>query len=303
MNPHRFDLVSLRLFIAVVDGGSLTAGAQAFGISLPAASKRIRELEAATGTVLLERGRGGARTTSAGATLYRHARTVAGEVAQMAVAMSDYARGVRGHLRIWANTSAVTGFLPLALATFLRDNPRIAVDLEEANSEPIVDAVRDGRAELGVFADNVASGGLQVAVCDIDRLVLLTPAGHPLARRHRIRFADTLAYDFIGLDRGSSLVRLSTRVAAEHQSPLKIRVHVRSFDAMARMIATGVGLGMLPWRGAAPHAASMGLRMIELDDPWALRRLLVGWRDREMLDGPARTLLDQLLARTTVPGG
>lgn len=303
MNPHRFDLVSLRLFIAVVDGGSLTAGARAFGISLPAASKRIRELEAATGTVLLERGRGGARTTSAGATLYRHARAVAGEVAQMAAAMSDYARGVRGHLRIWANTSAVTGFLPEALAAFLRDNPRIAVDLEEANSEPIVDAVRDGRAELGVFADNVATGGLQVAVCDVDRLVLLTPAGHPLARRRRIRFADTLAHDFIGLDRGSSLVRLSTRVAAEHQSPLKIRVHVRSFDAMARMVATGVGLGMLPWRGAAPHAASMGLRMIELDDPWALRRLLVGWRDRETLDGPARTLLDQLLARAPAPGG
>jgi DNA-binding transcriptional LysR family regulator len=82
---------------------------------------------------------------------------------------------------------------------------------------------------------------------------------------------------------------------------LRLRVQVRSFDAMSRMVRAGIGLGILPHAGVIDHATSMGLRLVELDEPWAHRHLLVGWRDRDALDRPAVQLLDALAARSGKP--
>ena len=297
-NPARYDLASLRLFIETVDAGSLTAGARRYGISVPAASKRLSELEAAAGVPLLERGRHGARPTPAGQTLYRYAVQVASDVAQMASAMNDFARGIRGHVRVWANTSAVNGFLPDLLRQFLDTHPQVAVDLEESNSEPTVAALLDGHADIGVFADNIPHSGLSVSVCDVDRLVLITPPGHPLARRRRVRFVDVLDHDLVGLDRTSSLMRLMRAQAEAHGRDLRLRVQVRSFDAMCRLVRTGLGLGILPHAGAIDHVASMALRLVAIDEDWAHRRLLVGWRGEETLTRPGLRLLQALKART-----
>lgn len=297
VNPNRFDLATLRLFVAVVDGGSLTAGARAHGISLAAASKRIAEVEAAVSARLLERGRFGVRPTAAGQTLYGHAQQVAADVAQLAAAMGDYARGVRGHVRLRANTSAVTGFLPATLSAFLADNADVAVDLSEDDSAGIVRAVETGAADLGVFADNVPTGALSVAVCDEDRLVVVAPRGHALARRRSARFEEVVAHDFIGLDRGSALMRQFNAAADALGRGLRLRVQVRSFDAVSRMVAAGLGVAVLPSSVASVHGASMGLHMLPLADAWAARRLLVGWRTRETLDRPALALLALLEAR------
>lgn len=297
INLNRFDLISLRLFVAAVDRGSLTAGARDFGISVPAASKRMADLEAGVGAPLLERGRSGVRPTAIGQTLYRHAVQVVGDLAQLASAMSDYARGVRDHIRVWANTSAVTGFMPSLLSQFLADHPGVAVDLEETNSEPAVEAVRNGAADLCVFADNVPFDGIRSTVCDADALVLICDASNPLARRRRLSFAQALNQDFVGLDRNSSLMRLIRGEAAGHGVDLRLRVQVRSFDAMARMIAAGLGVGILPRTGAAPLVSSMRLRMVPLADAWAQRALRVGWRDQELLSAAARALLQTLMGR------
>ena len=279
MNLARFDLVSLRLLVAVVDAGSLTAGAERISLSLPAASKRIAELEAAVGTALLERRPGGVTPTAAGHTLYRHAVRLVAELEQMAIAMGDYARGAQGHVRLWANTSAVNGILPEVLARVLAQHPGTRIALQEALSDAVVRAVAGGTADLGVFGENTPVFGLVTSVCDVDDLVLLVPQGHALAAAERIAFAQALAYDFIAQERESSLGRLMAVAAERAGSPLRLRIMVKSFDAMCRMIACGLGVGVLPAAAAEPHVNSMKLRRISLDEPWARRRLLVGRRD------------------------
>ena len=297
INLNRFDLTSLRLFVATVDGGSLTAGAERFGISLAAASKRIAELESHVGTALLERSKRGVRPTAAGQTLLRHALDLVAGVEQLALAMDDFQRGAGGQLRLCANTSAFAGFLPPLLAAYTAAYPAVRIDLEDAISEDAVRAVARGSAELGVIGDNTAAEDLQTVLCDIDEMVLVMPVGHPLARRKAVPFLEALAFDIVGMDRSTSLMRQVGAGADAAGRSLKVRIVVRSYDAMCRMVSAGIGIGFLPRAGAAPHLRSMGLCAAELTGIRTERRLLLAMRDRSSLSPPAQAFVEMVERR------
>lgn len=300
MNPNRVDLVSLRLFVAAVDAGSFASAARLVALSVPAVSKRIADLEAATGLRLLVRTRRGVLPTAAGQALYRHAMQVGADVNQLCLTMSDFTMGTREHIRVWANTSAVTGFLPGFLSDFLSSHPQVSIDLEEVNSEPLVRAVEAQVADLGVFAGNIDPGSLETAVCDRDRLVIVAPRRHSLARRRRIEFAGCLQYDFVGLNPESALMRQMQAISTRIGERIRLRVQVRSFDAICKMVAQGLGIGLLPHSAAEAHARSMPLTLVELVDDWAKRReLLVGWRREAMLSHSASEFLAALRARAS----
>jgi DNA-binding transcriptional LysR family regulator len=292
INLTRFDLVTLRLFVLVVDGGSLTAGAAEFGISVAAASKRVIELESRVGQTLLERSQRGIVPTAAGRTLQRHAIELLGRLQQLAVAMDDYKLGAGGHLRLWANTSAFSGFLPDLLAVYMKAHPDVVIDLEDAFSEDAARAVVSGAAELGVIGENTLTDGLQSIICDTDELVLLVPATHRLGRLKRVGLAQALEHDLVALGHATSLMRHIASAAEAAGCRMRIRVQVRSFDALSRMVAAGLGVAILPRAGAAPHAAAMGLRLVPLEGAWVQRRLRLAMRDRQQLSGPARAFVE-----------
>lgn len=297
INLARFDLVSLRLFVAVVEAGSLTAGAERMGISLAAASKRIAELEGHVGTPLLARSKRGTQPTAAGDTLERHAIELVARLEQLAIAMGDFQRGTRDHLRLWANTSAFSGFLPGLLAAYAAAHPETKIDLEDALSADAARAVANGTAELAVVGENTPLVGLQALVCDADELVLALPAGHPLAGAATVRLDQALAHDFVALGRATSLMRQISAAAEAAGVSLKIRVQVRSFDAMCRMVAVGLGVAILPRAGASPHVVSMGLRLARIEGMPTQRRLLLVMRDRAALSRPARGLVEMVERR------
>ncbi len=292
INLTRFDLATLRLFVMVVDGGSLTAGAASFGIAVAAASKRVAELESHVGQALLERSKRGIVPTAAGRTLQRHAIELVGRLEQLAVATDDFQRGARGHLRLWANTSAFSGFLPVLLAVYTKAHPDVVIDLEDVLSEDAGRGVASGASELAVIGENTPTDGLQSIVCDTDELMLLVPAKHSLVRRKRVTLAQALEHDLVALGRATSLTRHISGAADAVGSRMRIRVQVRSFDALSRMVAAGRGLAILPRAGAAPHAAAMGLHLLPLEGAWVQRRLLLAMRDREQLSGPARAFVE-----------
>ncbi len=301
VNLGRFDLASLRLFIAIVDGGSLTAGAERHGISLAAASKRIAELESHVGVALLVRGKRGIAPTAAGQTLLQHAIGVVARLEQLAVAMADFHDGTRGHLRLWANTSAFGGFLPELLAAYSKTHPAIRIDLEDALSEEAARAVAAGVAELAVIGENTPCPGLQTLVCNRDELMLLMPAGHALAAGGAaVPVAAALEHDFVALGHGTSLSRQVAAAALAAGAALRIRVHVRSFDAMCRMVAAGLGLAILPRAGAMPHLAAMGLALAPLAGMPTERCLLVAMRDRAALSPAAAALVGLIERRMAV---
>jgi len=299
MNLHSFDLVSLALFTLVARAGSISKGAGLAHLAVGAASKRLSDLESAIGAVLLERSSRGVTLTPAGQALLQHAHRILSDVDLLVADVSDYASGSFGVIRLWANISAVTQFLPADLAAFVATNPGIRVEFEERNSSEIVMAVLNGDADLGIFADRTPTFGLQVMEYREDRLAVVVPRGHPLAARRSVRLEDLMAYDFVSLPRGSSLAqRLKTESEVLGRS-LKLRIQVRSFDAVCLMVAAGMGVTVLPHDSVKAIAKSLDLRIVKLAEPWAERHLLIGLRDQSAAPKPVRMLLKHL---TRKPG-
>ncbi len=287
INPARFDLTTLRLFVAAVETGSLTLGAERMALSLPAASKRLASLESHIGSVLLQRSKKGVTPTAPGLTFLRYAIGIVAGTEQLSMAMVDYHRGAGGHLRLWANTSAFTGFLPQLLARYSAAYPAVMLDLEDALSEEVVRAVTRGNAELGIIGNNTPLGELRSLPCDSDELVLVLPAAHALAGRELVPIEEVLEHDIVGLSRATSLMRQVAAAAATKGLSLRIRVQVRGFDEVCRMIAAGLGIGILPRAGAAPHVKSMGLALRHLRGIPTRRGLLLVMRDETSLSAPA----------------
>ena len=298
MNLHRLDLVSLSLFALVVRSGSISKGAELAHLAIGAASKRIADLESAIGTELFERHSRGITLTAAGEALKRHAQRILNDVDLMTADLSDYAAGVVGVVRLWANTSAVTQFLPSDIAAFAAANPEIRIELEEQNSEQIALAVVDGHADFGIMADQMPTLGLQTTLYRRDRLVLVVPDGHPLGRRKSVRFDDALEFDFVSLTHNTSLAKRLQLATSVSGGRLKLRIQVRSFDAMCRMVDAGLGIAVLPDAAVRPHLCSIGLRKIGLSEEWADRDLLICARDLNALPKPARLLVNHLIRST-----
>lgn len=292
----RFDLTDLKLFCDVADAGSITAGAEKSALALAAASTRIRGMEEALGAPLLIRSRAGVTPTEAGRTLIKHARAILDDAARMREDLSVFAGGLTGQVRLLANTNALTEFLPEALSSFLAAHPHISVDLEERLSDEIVGLVAEGAADVGIVAGTVDVGALATYPFRSDRFVVACPTGHPLAAKPRVRFAEALDYDLVGLDRTSSLQRFLAGKAAREGKPLRLRVQLRSFDAVCRLVECGVGVGVVPATTAARAAKTMALARVDLADDWAVRELTIVVRAGEALRPYARELVESLKA-------
>jgi DNA-binding transcriptional LysR family regulator len=297
-----FDLTDLRLFVLVADEGSLTRAAQRQHLSLAAASTRIKSLEGQSGQALLYREARGVRLTPPGEAFLHHARGVLRQVDRLRVDMQEYGGGLRGHVRVFANTTAVTDFLPEILPSFLTVNPRVNIDLQEKPNAEIARGVLDGRADLGIVAGPVDTLGLQAIHFSTDRLVLVTAQTHPFASRQTIAFADTLDEDAVAMQQGSTLQTFLAQVTEKLGKPLKLRIQLSSFDAMCRMIGAGVGVGIVPESAARRNRESMGLALIELTDAWSVRERYILVRDQEKLPAYARSLIETLCAHYALPG-
>ncbi|MGB8843153.1 MAG: LysR family transcriptional regulator [Aliidongia sp.] len=295
-----FDLIDLRLFQHVVEAGSITHGAERMHLALAAASTRIRNMEAVLGTRLLDRTRQGVEPTPAGRTLLRHARLMLQQAERMRGELGEYANGLRGQVRLLSNTNALMEFLPEPLSAFLTAHPQVNIDLEERLSDEIVAAIADGTADIGIVAGTVAVAGLEVFPFRIDRFVLVVAPGHALATLERVAFADVLDHDFVGLDRSSALQRFLSEKADRIGRRIKLRVQLRSFDAICRLVACNVGIGVVPETTAERSARAMALHRIALSDEWALRELRIVVRRAADLPLYARDLVRHLAASAAI---
>jgi DNA-binding transcriptional LysR family regulator len=293
----RFDLIDLRLFSLVVETGSITRGAAQANMALASASARLRGMEETIGLRLLDRGRRGVEATPAGDALAHHAGIVLRQIEQLRGELGDYTKGLKGHVRLQANTAAMTESLPKALAPYLASHPHVDIDLKERLSSEIVKAVSGGFADVGIISDAVDHGALRLMPFAIDRLVVVTPRESPLAAFRRIGFQDVVAREFVGLSAGSPLQDYLGEHAIRAGRPLSFRVRMRSFEGICEMVAQNVGIGIIPETAARRARRSMAIRSIRLTDRWATRHLSLCMRTLEALSPHARRLVEHLAAR------
>lgn len=285
------DIDSLALFVRAAELRSLTKAAEASHIGLAAASRRMALLEHRFKTPLLERSSRGVDLTSAGLSLLPHAKALLVEINQMQAEMRDHADGRKGALRILANTSVITESLPEDIAGFSHRNPDVRLVLEERWSSEIVRALLAAEGDIGVIVEGISTEGLETLPYGTDRIAVVMPANHPLARRPDMRFVDILDDDLVALENSSSMMRLLAEQAVIAERTLQLRVEVRSFEAVCRMVQAGLGLGVLPYQAASVLAKGLGLSVRPLTEDWAERRMLICVRKERMANASVRKLL------------
>jgi DNA-binding transcriptional LysR family regulator len=295
----RFDLTDLRLFLSVVECGSLTHGAQAMHLALASVSERIAGMESALGAPLLERNRRGVRTTAAGDALVRHARAILGQVEQMRGDLRSYATGLRGRIRLLSNTASMAAFVPPQLCRFLASHADLSVDLEERPSSEIVQALVSRRADLGIVADITDLGSLQTHLIAHDQLVVVASRAHRVAALASVSFAEILDESIVGMADTALETHLAER-ASRLGRQLNYRVQFRSVEHVAMLVEAGIGISILSH--AMGHSLRRDLAIVPLAEPWAARRLYLCARDFSALTPHADLLARQLMAGDMADG-
>jgi DNA-binding transcriptional LysR family regulator len=288
------DPLSLKLFVSIVEEGSIAAAAEREHIAASAVSKRISELEDLFQTQLLRRTNRGVEATDAGITLLQLARGVLHDMNNIALQIREYASGVRGHVRLSANISSINQFLPSEIRSFMSEHPQVHVHLEANISETIVNAVAENAADVGVVTMGAYRHDLEYIPYHTDQLVVITPKEHPLASRRSIKLCDTFDFDFVGLPVGSALHNQLMRAALEQDRAPKLRIQVNSFDALCLMVEAGLGIGIVPKGAARPYLKGLRIRSIALDESWATRDLKICVRSLDALPTAARLLVEHL---------
>ncbi|MEH2622602.1 DNA-binding transcriptional LysR family regulator [Bradyrhizobium sp. AZCC 1719] len=292
--PMRFDLVDLQLFIAVAETRSITNGAQRIHLALASASERIKGLEEALGVSLLRRGRRGVELTPAGESLLDHARIVLHNVETMRGDLADFARGMKASVRLLANTSGLSEYLPKTLAAFLAAHPNISIDVEERESSDIARAIVIGAADLGLAAEHALADNIERMPFSEDRLVLVAARNDELANRRQVDFAEVVERDFVGLISSIALHAHVSGHAARLGARLRFRARLNNFDAISQMVAAGIGIGVMPEVAAKRCARSTKINVIRIRDSWANRRLVICARSFRALPKPAQQLAEHL---------
>jgi DNA-binding transcriptional LysR family regulator len=228
--------------------------------------------------------------------MLHHARSVLFSLEKMQGELSEYADGVRGHVRMHANISAIVQFLPEDLGTFIKAHDQIKIDLEEHLSTDVVRAVHEGAADLGICHHNQTDRplDLQVRPYRRDALALVMPSDHALANKTRIAFEESLEWDHVGLHANSSIYRAMHAAAAATGQGIRLRIRVTGLDAMCRMIHNGLGVGLMPQRAFELMHGVGDLTCVPLVDPWADRQIVLIARDFSSLPVAARLLVAHL---------
>ncbi len=293
---NHFDLTDLQLIVNIGDASSLTRGAEKSHLSLPAASNRVKNLEDHFGTRLFHRNSQGVTLTPSGEAFLRHARLVLRQIDHLRGDIHEYARGIKGQVRMVANTTAMTEFMPAVLSRYLASHPDVTVELRERLSYLVIKAVSDGSADIGIVAGRPAASALEYLPYREDRLVLVTPNEHALASLKEVAFANTLSYEYVGLSEWSAIHAFLIQAADNLGHPFRFRVEVGSFEAVCRMIEANVGIGVVPERAAQRYAQRLNIKLVRLSDDWAERKLHICVRQLDQLPGFARELVNMLIA-------
>jgi DNA-binding transcriptional LysR family regulator len=296
---RRIDLTTLRLFIAVCEEQNLTRAANREGIAASAVSKRMNDFELAFGVVLFKRLSKGMALTPAGEALLHHARVTLLNVGKIAVELSEYSQGVRGHVRMLANLSAIVQFLPEDLSRFFGMHQLLRIDLQERLSGQVVRGIEEGAAEIGICSGEAETRSLEAFHYRYDNLVVVVRSDHPFAARETLSFADTLDFDHVGLHAASSIYLRTQYAATQAGKSMRLRINVPGFDAVSRMVQAGLGIGLIPDRAFEVIGAGLDLRAIRLCDDWARRELKIVVRDAAQLSSTGRLVLDHLRAAET----
>lgn len=287
------DLSLLRSLVTVADAGAITEAAGRLGLTQPALTRRIQQLEQEFGAELLHRSRNGAELTELGALVEREARLLIDRYDSLKQAVASHKNVEGGTIRIGGGATAVSFVLPNAIAEYQREFPRVHFHVKEASSSEIAADVADGRLELGLVTQPVRTAGLEIEPLLDDRIVLVAAAHNPLAASKSIPVDSLDGRNFVGFEGGSAIRQIVDSSLREAGVAINVIMELRSIPAILRMVATTDSLAFVSQLGVQGQDL---VRPIEVTGLTITRRLGLAWRRGHVLSSAAERFAERLIA-------
>jgi DNA-binding transcriptional LysR family regulator len=294
--PQVPDLIELDLLDSVAELGSLGQAAARHGMTQPAVSMRMNQLERRLGVRVLRRDASGTRLTPAGERVVAAARRVLREARALRAEVDAVTAEERSRLRVTASLTIAEHLLPGWLAELHGRTPDITVLMEMANSATVLSRVRDGSADVG-FIEGHASRppGLESVVLRGDRLVVVVSPDHPWAGRPSpLTGAELAAARLIVREQGSG-TREILQDALAPWGQLRWRLELASTAAILAAVRRGEGPAAVSALAVAEDLAAGRLAAVQTDGIDLSRSLRAVWA----ADRPLSALAGELLAIAT----
>ena len=295
---RQVDLFTLKLFLSVVEEGQVGRAAARENIAASAATKRVQDLEEIVGVPLFDRNPRGVIPTAAGLVLARHLTQVFGTFEDVRRELSEFTEGVRGVIRVASTGGIIFQYLSREIAEFARSFPLVEIDLREEHNPQVLRAVSQGEVDVGVFsfAPGLIDDSVQGLEYRADRLVAVVPIGHPLARHRQVKITELFAHNFIAIAPTTSLMAQVRHAAASASIAFKPKYTVNSVYAATGLVRVNLGVTVQPDHMLTPEDLEY-VETLPLDEPWALRRLMVVMPQGRSASLATRNFVAQLTRR------
>ena len=244
------DLDLMKSLVAVADAGAITEAASRLGLTQPALTRRIQQLEEEFGAELLSRSRKGARLTEMGQLVEREARVLINRYDSLKIEIANLQSVRGGTVRIGGGAAAVAFVLPDAIAQFQRSFPGVHFQVKEASSSEIASDVASGELELGLVTLPVRTMDIDVEPIIEDHVVLIAAADNPIAQDNaNIHVSQLDGQNFVGFEAGSAIRQIVDTALREAGVEINVVMELRSIAAIVQMVATTGSLGFVSHMG------------------------------------------------------
>jgi len=239
-------LRQLRVFRAVVLEGNFSRAGDSIGLTQPAVSRSILELEAQLGVKLLDRTTRDVILTEAGQALALRLERLLDELDQTLQDVGGLARARRGKVRVASSPTLSANLMPSCIAACAEREPGIQLVLLDRIQQDVLSSVRSGEVDFGVVIEPVGTDDLNVEVIMKDPFVLITRPGHPLAQGHAVRWRSLTGYPLVLLDHASGSRRLIDRALEHHGAHCEVAQELGHPTTVFRMVEAGIGISVMP---------------------------------------------------------
>jgi len=238
----------LQVFHTVARLLSFTKAAETLHMTQPAVTFQVRQLEEHFNTRLFDRTHNRISLTDAGKIVYQYADKIFDQYGQMENAIREMTGDISGALTIGASTTIAEYMLPSLLGDFKEQYPEVNIHLKVSNSDGIVSMVENNAIDLGVVEAPVNNKNLVVEECRTDQLVAITPLGHALSRKKKVKLEDLLAYPFICREEGSGTREVISEYVSKvdkNGQGLNISMELGSPEAVKGAVEAGMGISVV----------------------------------------------------------
>ncbi len=284
-------LPHLDTFVEAAERSNFTAAARALGVTQAAVSQRVQALERELGVSLFRRVGGKVELTAAGRKLHDYARRILDLHREARREVTGREAPVEGELAIAASSIPGDYLLPALLAAFGPLHPRVRVRAAVSDSAGVIGQLERGEVSVGLVGRKPDDANLETRHLADDRMVLIVPPGHGLARRKSVTLDRLAAHPLVLREAGSGLrhsFEAALARAGRSLADLRVALELGSNEAIQGAVLRGVGVAVLSALAVRKEVAANRLVALEIDGLCCDREMFVVTDRRRVLSAPAR---------------